>query len=168
MYKVKIKDSEYSLEPTTADFSLGTINETPFSLDIKKTDQGWSVMYNDKSYVVDALYVDKETKMVTLEVNGVRYEVNTKDKYDVLLDQLGMSSAGTGKVGDVKAPMPGLVLDIKVSEGDSVSKDQPLLVLEAMKMENVIKSPTEGVVKSISVKPTQAVEKNQLLITFEK
>lgn len=168
MYKVKIKDTEYTLEPKEADFSSGTLNEAPYSLDIKKTDQGWSVMYNDKSYVVDALHVDHGTKTVSIEVNGIRYEVNTKDKYDVLLDQLGMSSAGAGKVGDVKAPMPGLVLDIKVSEGDSVSKDQPLLVLEAMKMENVIKSPTDGVIKTISVKPTQAVEKNQLLITFEK
>ena len=71
------------------------------------------------------------------------------------------------KVSDLKAPMPGLVLSIDVEVGKEVKKGDALLILEAMKMENVIKSPTDGVIKSIAVKTSQAVEKNQLLLNFE-
>jgi biotin carboxyl carrier protein len=63
--------------------------------------------------------------------------------------------------------MPGMVLSVSVAEGQQVQKGDPLLVLEAMKMENVIKSPGEGTVKSIAVKAGAAVEKNALLIRFE-
>ncbi len=77
-----------------------------------------------------------------------------------------MDSLNSSKVNEVKAPMPGLVLDIRVSEGDEVKKGDPILVLEAMKMENIIKSPTDGVIKKINVKKGLAVEKNQVLINF--
>jgi biotin carboxyl carrier protein len=63
--------------------------------------------------------------------------------------------------------MPGLVLDVLVSPGDSVEIGQRILVLEAMKMENAIKSPTAGVVASVNVSRGQAVEKNYILIRFE-
>ena len=63
--------------------------------------------------------------------------------------------------------MPGLVLSIMVRVGDSVKKGQGLMVLEAMKMENIIKSPSDGIVKSIYIKKSDAVEKNQVLIKFE-
>jgi biotin carboxyl carrier protein len=60
--------------------------------------------------------------------------------------------------------MPGLVVNILVAEGDTIAKGDALLVLEAMKMENIIKSPGEGVVKKININKGQAVEKNQVLI----
>jgi biotin carboxyl carrier protein len=62
--------------------------------------------------------------------------------------------------------MPGLVLKIMVEPGQEVSKGDGLLILEAMKMENIIKAPTDGVVKSIEVEQSNAVEKNQVLIKF--
>ena len=66
----------------------------------------------------------------------------------------------------IKAPMPGLILEINVKVGQEVKEDEPLLILEAMKMENIITSPRDGIIKSISVNKTDAVEKNQLLIEF--
>jgi len=68
---------------------------------------------------------------------------------------------------NVKAPMPGLVLDILVEPGQSVQKGDNLLILEAMKMENIIKASGSGVVKNIPVHKKDAVEKNQLLIEME-
>ncbi len=62
--------------------------------------------------------------------------------------------------------MPGLLLDIKVQEGQEVQKGEILLILEAMKMENVIKAPTDARIKHIKVQKGQTVEKNQLLIEF--
>ena len=77
-----------------------------------------------------------------------------------------MDNLAAAKVNEIKAPMPGLVLDIRVAEGDEVKKGDSILVLEAMKMENIIKSPTDGIIKKINVKKGIAVEKNQVLIHF--
>jgi biotin carboxyl carrier protein len=63
--------------------------------------------------------------------------------------------------------MPGLILEISISEGQEVKENDALLILEAMKMENVIKSPRDGIIKSIKVKQTEAVDINSLLIEFE-
>jgi biotin carboxyl carrier protein len=62
--------------------------------------------------------------------------------------------------------MPGMVLKILITEGDQVKKGDALLVLEAMKMENIIKSPADGLVKKINAVQGTAVEKNQVLIQF--
>jgi biotin carboxyl carrier protein len=77
-----------------------------------------------------------------------------------------MDKLHSAKVNELKAPMPGLVLDIVVSEGQEVKKGDALVVLEAMKMENILKSPADVVVKKISVKKGTAVEKNQVLVLF--
>ena len=69
-------------------------------------------------------------------------------------------------VNDLKAPMPGLIVDIKVQVGNAVKKGDIVLILEAMKMENVLKSAGDGTVKAIKVTPKQNVEKNQVLIEF--
>ena len=67
-------------------------------------------------------------------------------------------------MGEIHAPMPGLVLEINVSEGQEVEKGDPLLILEAMKMENVIKAPGNGIIKKIHVEKGNPVEKNELLV----
>ena len=84
-----------------------------------------------------------------------------------MLKQLGMESAFGNKIKDIKAPMPGLVLNILVYEGLEVSKGDNILVLEAMKMENIIKSPSNGKISKILVSPGGKVEKNQILVQFD-
>jgi biotin carboxyl carrier protein len=78
-----------------------------------------------------------------------------------------MESLVVNKIFDVKSPMPGLVLEVNVAPGAEVKKGDSLVILEAMKMENVIKSPADGIIKEVFVKPTEAVEKNVVLISFE-
>jgi biotin carboxyl carrier protein len=78
-----------------------------------------------------------------------------------------MSDIASRKVNEIKAPMPGLVLNVDVSEGDEITKDQQVLVLEAMKMENVLKAPGNGVVKAVNANQGDKVEKNQVLVTLE-
>jgi biotin carboxyl carrier protein len=63
--------------------------------------------------------------------------------------------------------MPGLILEINVAVGQHVAENDPLLILEAMKMENSFLSPRDGIIKSIVVVKGQAVDKGQLLIEFE-
>lgn len=71
------------------------------------------------------------------------------------------------KASIVKAPMPGLVVTVLVKPGDSVKRDQSLLTLNAMKLENDIRSPQDGTVKEVLVKPEQAVEKGAKLVVLE-
>ena len=73
----------------------------------------------------------------------------------------------TPKVNDLKAPMPGLVLDILVKEGDKINKGDTLIVLEAMKMENALKAIADATVKKVSVKKGNTVDKNQVLVQLE-
>jgi biotin carboxyl carrier protein len=102
-----------------------------------------------------------------LKVNGNLYETETIDKFDELLKSLGMEKGGVGKVNELKAPMPGLVLEIAVSAGDQVQKGDRVLVLEAMKMENVIKAPADATVAAVEVEQGKTVEKNQVMVRFD-
>ena len=106
-------------------------------------------------------------KEVALKLNGKLNTIKLTDKFDELLKSLGMDNLAVKKVLDLKAPMPGLVLNILVSEGDTIAKGDALIVLEAMKMENIIKSPTAGVIKKIHAVKATAVEKSELLISFQ-
>jgi len=80
---------------------------------------------------------------------------------------MGFTDLSSAEVNEIKAPMPGLVFDIMVSEGQEVALDEPVMILEAMKMENIIKSPKDGIIKSIKVIKAASVEKNAVLIEFE-
>jgi biotin carboxyl carrier protein len=80
---------------------------------------------------------------------------------------MGLSATANNVMKELKAPMPGLIYELKVKAGDSVEKGDVLLILVAMKMENAIKAVGEGVVKQINVNLNDSVEKGQVLITFE-
>lgn|SRR5690606_8509972 len=148
--------------------SSGTIDGNIFNWDVKKVKNNlFHVIKDNKSYNLELLKLNPEEKTVFVKINGLKYKFQLKDKFDDLLHSLGMDNLLVTKVSDLKAPMPGLVLSIDVEIGKEVKKGDALLILEAMKMENVIKSPTDGIIKSIAVKTGQAVEKNQLLLNFE-
>ncbi len=148
--------------------SSGTIDGNIFNWDVRKVKNNlFHVIKDNKSYNLELLKLNPEEKTVFVKINGLKYKFQLKDKFDDLLHSLGMDNLLVTKVSDLKAPMPGLVLSIDVEIGKEVKKGDALLILEAMKMENVIKSPTDGVIKSIAVKTGQAVEKNQLLLNFE-
>lgn len=134
---------------------------------IKISENKFHLINNHKSYTLEVLKEDREKKEFAIKVNGTEYQLKAEDKYDALLKQMGLSRGASAKINELKAPMPGLVLNIKVEIGQEVKKDEPLLILEAMKMENVLKSPADVTVKSIEVNEKAAVEKNQVLIKFE-
>jgi biotin carboxyl carrier protein len=104
---------------------------------------------------------------VLVRVNGVERQLQVLDRQQLLLESLGMSHNEEGEETEVVAPMPGKVLSVDVSIKDLVTEGQALLVLEAMKMENVIRSPREGVIAKIEVKAGVAVEKGAVLVTYE-
>jgi len=133
---------------------------------LKINEHQFHILYNNKSYNVDVVKLNPEEKTMTVKINSVKFNLSLKDKYDELLHNLGLDSLAVKKVADIKAPMPGMVLNILVNEGDVVKKGDTLIILEAMKMENSLKSPTDGVIKKIIANKGTAVEKNQILIQF--
>ncbi len=144
------------------------INDVLQNIDLlTQSENKYHLIHNNKSYTLEVIKQDRDKKEFTIKVNGTEYQLKAEDKYDSLLKKMGLSRGAVAKVNELKAPMPGLVLNIKVEIGQAVKKDEPLLILEAMKMENVLKSPADVVVKSIEVNEKIAVEKNQVLIKFE-
>lgn len=111
-------------------------------------------------------------KIYKVKVNGKVYEVElesiTESDKKIVVDtpKEKVEPTITGKA-EVKAPMQGVILDIKVNVGDVVKKAQPMFILEAMKLENEIVSPADGVVKHIAVTKDQSVDNQQLLAIIE-
>jgi biotin carboxyl carrier protein len=135
--------------------------------DIQMTDNGqYHILYEGKSYRVELLDFDKNKKL-KFKINGKLAEVDVKDRNDLILAEMGFAVSGATKTEEIKAPMPGLLIDIKVAIGDQVKIGDPLLVLEAMKMENILKSPCDGIIQSILSKKGDIVEKNKVLIKFQ-
>jgi biotin carboxyl carrier protein len=126
----------------------------------------YHIIFENKSYNAEIVNIDTATKTFTIKINNNTYQLAAKDRFDLLLEQLGMGGANTKKVNDLKAPMPGLILQVMVKEGDSIQKGDTLLILEAMKMENVLKAQGDGIVKKVSINKGDRVEKGHVLIVF--
>ena len=167
MYKAKVNAKVFEIEFSKQTPLKGTINGSYFDFDYSEIGLQHHLLYNNKSYTIELVSFDRLEKTCVLKVNNNDIIVSVEDRFDLLLDKLGMDSGTTQKMNDLLAPMPGLVLDIYVEVGDAVKKGYGLIVLEAMKMENIIKSSRDGVVKAIEVSCSEAVEKNQVLIQFE-
>ena len=134
---------------------------------VKTSEDSYHVLNDNKSYQAVVTQSDFLQKKYTVKVNSTEYEVTIADELDQLIKEMGFSVGSSKHVNSIKAPMPGLILDIHVKAGDSVKEDDALLILEAMKMENVIVSPRDGLIKSVSVTKGAAIDKGQLLIEFE-
>jgi biotin carboxyl carrier protein len=148
--------------------SKQSFDEIDGKLDLIPTGKGCFHVIKDKlSYKAEVISTDYNTKTFVLKINGVVYEVKLENEYDQLIKRLGLSVVTHQVVKDIKAPMPGLVIEVSASAGQEVEQGTPLLILEAMKMENVIKSPAAGRIKRINVVKGEAVDKNHLLVEME-
>ncbi|MBK8622675.1 MAG: acetyl-CoA carboxylase biotin carboxyl carrier protein subunit [Saprospiraceae bacterium] len=125
------------------------------------------ILSNEKIYNVLVKSVDEDHKQSVVNVDGYDFFVKVNEPLDLLIKKMGFLRQAAQTVKEVKAPMPGLVLDILVKVGDEVTENQNLLSLEAMKMENIIKSQGKGKVKEVKVTKGEAVDKNQILLIFE-
>lgn len=125
------------------------------------------VLKNHKPYKAEIISKDFLNKKYNIKVNKNTYEVAISSDLDQLISSMGIERGKTKVVNAIKAPMPGLILEISVAVGQTVKENDSLLILEAMKMENSFLSPRDGVIKSIAVEKGHAVDKGQLLIEFE-
>jgi biotin carboxyl carrier protein len=162
-----IGEKQFEIRLNEDDPNKGTINGKEFDLDQVEEGRHLHLLSNGQSFTAELLELDRESKKATIKINGNPYEISLKDKFDDLLEELGMDHMTDAQTEDLKAPMPGLVISIAVEAGSVIKEGDALLVLEAMKMENVLKSHFDGTVKEVCVAPGTAVEKNELLIKFE-
>ncbi|PQJ12229.1 acetyl-CoA carboxylase biotin carboxyl carrier protein subunit [Flavipsychrobacter stenotrophus] len=144
------------------------INDNNADPDISMQPNGLiSVLLNGKSYTAIIEKTDRKNKEVTIRVNGQQYTTAIKEPIDQLLTNMGMDLKSMQKAEPVKAPMPGMILKVLVEPGQVVSKGDGLIILEAMKMENMLKAAAPGTVKSIKAVERTAVEKGAVLIEME-
>jgi len=165
MYKIKVNDKyEFDIDKNNDGLS---VNGDLVVADIKQlNDSLWHIIHDLKSYNAEVVSFNAAEKTAEIKVNNNVYIITSKDQFDVLLDKLGLSNLASAKVSEVKAPMPGLVLKVLVTEGSEIAKGDNLFILEAMKMENIIKAPADVTVKTIKIKPGDKVEKGQVLMLF--
>ncbi len=168
MIKAKVNDKhDYTI--TEEDEQI-KINDETITPDVYKIDKHrMHLLLNNKSYNVEVTeHPSEDEKTYTVIVNGQKNTVAIKDRFDILLEKMGMANLASNKVNDIKAPMPGLVLKVLVEVGTEFKKGDAVLILEAMKMENVLKAPADGIVHSIEIKAGDKVEKNQVMIVLDK
>jgi biotin carboxyl carrier protein len=159
MYKINVTNPALTLdiEPSQIQWDIQPLGGGHFHI----------IMPDLKGYTASLVEANYKEKTFIIAINGNHYNIQAQDQFDLLAEKMGLGSSNAKKANQLKAPMPGLVLNVIVAAGAAVKKGEPLLILEAMKMENVIKAVADGVVRSIHVSKGAAVEKNQLLIDFE-
>ncbi len=160
-------DNSYSVK-VGEDFDFTLSKDTISSLDLIKTgNDAYHLLKDGASYHVKILDSDFNNGTYTISINGSEYQTSIQTPLDELIKKMGFAVNAGKNIDSISAPMPGLILDILVEEGQEVNEEDQLLILEAMKMENIITSPRSGVIKSVSVSKGDAVDKKQLLIEFQ-
>ena len=104
---------------------------------------------------------------ITVRVNGVVQTLQVLNQQQLLLESMGMTAGVETQEKHVESPMPGKILQVMVSPGAEVGEGDSLLVLEAMKMENVIRAPRAGIIDEVQARVGEAVEKAAVLVTYE-
>ncbi|MEZ5046007.1 MAG: biotin/lipoyl-containing protein [Chitinophagaceae bacterium] len=164
MYQITVQDKLYTIQDQES-FQMNNQAEDAW---IEKVSANTYLLHRgQKQYEVDVLKIDKDLKQLTIRVQGKKCVVSIKEPIDIKLEAIGIKTTEVKKVNALKAAMSGLILKIVVKEGDVVKAGEPLLILEAMKMENSFKAPNDVVIKKVHITEKQAVEKGQELISFE-
>jgi biotin carboxyl carrier protein len=123
----------------------------------------YSLLVDSKSF--EAFIYPGEDESLHVFMLGRMYDVRVEDEREKRLrETAGASSVASGEF-HLKAPMPGLVVQIPINEGQEVERGQVLLILESMKMQNELKSPRAGKVSRIRVQPGESVEQKAILLS---
>lgn len=156
-FSIKVNDFEFS-------FTKEEI-EAVDMIQISPTD--YHLLHRFQSFKAKILNFESNSKSQNIEINGENFKLTINDELDQMLDKMGFSAVAGKQLKEIKAPMPGLVLEINVQEGQEVKEGDKILILVAMKMENSILIHADATIKKIVVKAGQAVEKGQTLVELE-
>jgi biotin carboxyl carrier protein len=160
------KNTSYKVKANAFEFSF-TKEEIAAADIVKKSPGIYHIIKDHISVMAKVVAADMAAKKLTIEVAGEKFEIAIKDKLDLVLAKMGFGLVNNKQIKEIKAPMPGLVLEIAVANGQAVTEGDKILILEAMKMENSIVIHTNAIIKRVAVSAGQAVEKGQLLVELE-
>lgn len=157
-FKVKVDDTfEFDFnKENTSKLDAVTIQKNKFH-----------ILQNNLPFKAEIIFSHFYQKKYTIKVNNNIYQVAISNPLDILIKELGFEVGVSKVIKLLKAPMPGLILEINVEVGQTVNENDNLLILTAMKMENSLLSPRDGVIKSIAINVGDSVIKGDLLIEFE-
>jgi len=163
------------------------VDDREFDVKLKYHSEKYEIVINGRTLSVEShrlgesrslLLIDNQTLEVdvrangagrdkTVFMNGIEIPVTVEDYHLAKLRRTAGIAAGPVVESSLKAPMPGLVIEVKVEVGRQVEPGDPLVVIEAMKMENIIKARTKATIKKVCVKAGESVEKGDLILEFE-
>lgn len=172
IFEANLRDKHYKID----------INETKRSWKINLQEEGgewvrYEISKNDYKLVENVISLIFQGKSYVLDVIGsdTEYNVYTRSAYrkvtiyndETLLHESLKKGGAMGGADKLSAGMPGKIVKVLVKPGDIVKANQPILIMEAMKMENEMRAPQDTKIKDVLVKPADSVESGQTLITFE-
>ncbi len=134
---------------------------------VSEANNNFHILHNNKSYKAKLMQDNFNDKKYTISLDSNIFQLEISNDLDLLIDKMGYSESSSKTLNSIFAPMPGIIIELKVNEGDPVKEGEPLFILEAMKMENAIVSPKDAIIKSLSIKVGETVEKGKLLIELE-
>lgn len=124
----------------------------------------YSLLLDNSSY---ELFVEAEGEDYNVLVGDELYQLRVQDEWSRRLASIqALAQSDEGEL-QITAPMPGIVVAVEVEPGAEVKRDQGLVILSAMKMENEIRAPRAGTVKSVEVEQNQTVQHGQTLVVLE-
>lgn len=166
MLQIKVNDrNTFKVDATDGVMQLNGIETTP---DISLQPGGLiNILHNNRSYTATIERVDTAAKEIDVRIDGQLYTTSIQEPIDLLLADMGLDLKASQKAKPITAPMPGMVLKVLVAPGQQVNKGDGLVILEAMKMENVLKATTSATVKAVKAVERTAVEKGAILIELE-
>ncbi|WP_236974403.1 acetyl-CoA carboxylase biotin carboxyl carrier protein subunit [Membranihabitans maritimus] len=123
--------------------------------------------YKGEKYRIELTGFDIREKSFDVFVNGYSFAVKLEDQLDEIVSRIRQIANKESGGNEITAPIPGLIKEVFVSEGEYLEKDKPVLLLEAMKMENVISAPENGTIREIGVEKGENVKKGSLLFVME-
>jgi pyruvate carboxylase subunit B len=162
---VTLDGRSFEVELAERDGTLtATLDGRSCAVDVRaiEPDEKYSVLLDRRSF---SIAVDGDGRKMTLVISGRSFTLDVEDERERAARAIGGADGPRG--GVVESVMPGVVRQVAVKPGDTVAAGDPLLVLEAMKMENEIRAESAGVVAAVHVKPGQTVERGEKLVTIE-
>jgi biotin carboxyl carrier protein len=163
-----MKDSNTHFKVKVNGFVFSFDKKQIAALDIlQQSPSSFNIIQNHRS--VNAAIVDSDAagKKLTVAIEGETFQVEIKDELDQMLDVMGFGMAAAKQIKEIKAPMPGMVLEVAVADGQQVNEGDKILILGAMKMENSIMIQSNATIKRVAVAVGQAVDKGQVLVELD-
>ncbi|MBI4515955.1 MAG: acetyl-CoA carboxylase biotin carboxyl carrier protein subunit [Deltaproteobacteria bacterium] len=161
-YRAELDEQTYliDVQDTGGRFTVGINGETRTVDSRRIGSRTYSLLIDGRSHVAD---VACDGDQYTVSISGQVYKLRLADERRYRAVELGHPEEEVGGRREIRAQIPGKVVEVLVRVGDQVTRDQGVMTIEAMKMENEIKAPATGEVQEILVQPGQAVEAGALL-----